>query len=254
MPTLTVIILTKNEAAQIVPAIRNAQKCQGQVLVVDSGSTDGTQQLAEQADARVVFRAWDDDFAAQRNFALTQTDTDWVLYMDADERMDDKFVQAVQEIVKKNVLVQGAMVRTVVVFGHTYAHGIFAPDQALRLFPRTQVTWVNKVHEHPECACKKIILPGMVLHFTYKDWYQWVVKINDYTTIWAQDNFARGKRATYGGSFGHAVYGFLRAYVLQAGFLDGWAGLSAAVQHGYYTFLKYNKLVELQRTHRDGQD
>jgi glycosyltransferase involved in cell wall biosynthesis len=247
MPTLTVIILTKNEAANIVPAIKNAQKCGGQVLVVDSGSTDETVQLAIQAGAKTCYRAWNQDFAAQRNFALTQTETDWVLYLDADERMEDKFVQAVQQIIATNVPVQGAMLRTVVAFGHTYTHGIFAPDQTLRLFPRTKVVWANKVHEHPVCACKKVVLPGTVLHFTYRDWHQWVAKINDYTTIWAQDNFAQGKRASCIGSCGHAIYGFLRAYVLQAGFLDGWAGFNAAVQHGYYTFLKYVKLRDLQR-------
>ena len=90
MSYLSVIILTKNEKKNIETTIRNAWRCADEVLVVDSGSTDKTVELAEKNGARVVFRAWNNDFAAQRNFALTQTKADWVLYLDADERLNEE--------------------------------------------------------------------------------------------------------------------------------------------------------------------
>ncbi|MEG2765621.1 MAG: glycosyltransferase family 2 protein, partial [Acidaminococcaceae bacterium] len=88
MSKLAVIVLTKNEEKNIADVIANAKGCADEVVIVDSGSTDGTVTMAQALGARVVYRAWDHDFAAQRNFALTQTDADWVLYLDADERMD----------------------------------------------------------------------------------------------------------------------------------------------------------------------
>ena len=99
MSRLCVIILTKNEEKDIEGAIQNAWQCADEVLVADSGSTDRTVELAEKSGARVVYRAWDNDFAAQRNFALTQTDADWVLYLDADERMNDQLADAINRIV-----------------------------------------------------------------------------------------------------------------------------------------------------------
>ena len=96
---LSIIILTKNEEKDIEGAIQNARQCADEVLVVDSGSTDRTVELAKKNGARVVFREWDNDFAAQRNFALPQTDADWVLYLDADERMNDQLLAAVEKIV-----------------------------------------------------------------------------------------------------------------------------------------------------------
>ena len=143
------------------------------------------------------------------------------------------------------------MQRVVRAFGHEYHHGIFAPDWALRLFPRERVHWVGQVHERPECALPRVRLAGQVYHYTYADWYQWVQKINQYTTLWAHDQYAMGKRTSAGAALLHATYGGLRAWLLQGGFLDGWAGCQAAVQHTYYTWLKYTKLLELQRCEQD---
>ena len=254
MPKLAVIILTKNEAENIISVIQNAQQVADEVLIVDSGSTDATAALAKQAGAKVREKAWQNDFAVQRNFALTQTEAEWVLYLDADERMDQEFVAAVKAVVSKGEQFQGGMTRGVVSFGHTFAHGILAPDTTWRLFPRTQVLWENKVHERPDCKLPKKILPGQVLHYTYKTWHQWVEKINNYTSIWAQDNFAKGNRTNKAAAFWHAGYGFVRAFILQAGFLDGWMGFYASCQHFLYTMLKYLKLYDLQVKEYHGKD
>ena len=90
MSKVTVVVLTKNEEKNIAAVVQNAKKVAAEVLIVDSGSTDKTVQLAEENGARVVYRAWDNDFSAQRNFALQHVKTEWVLYLDADERMNDE--------------------------------------------------------------------------------------------------------------------------------------------------------------------
>ena len=100
MSSLAILILTKNEEDNIVDVVENAKKCTSEVLVIDSGSTDKTVELAKAHGAKVCFRAWTDDFAAQRNFALTQTDADWVLYLDADERLNEELIAAVRQVIE----------------------------------------------------------------------------------------------------------------------------------------------------------
>ncbi len=248
MNDLTAVILTKNEEKNIIAAIENAKKFADKVLIVDSGSTDDTVTFAERYGAKVVFRAWNNDFAAQRNFALEYVDTAWVLYLDADERLNDSLIAAVKKVLQNNRNKQYSMMRKIHAFGFTYQHGIFKPDEVLRLFQTKSVYWVNKVHEKPVCDFPKEQLDGFIEHYTYNSWQQWLDKAGHYTSIWAEDVYAKGKRTSVGGAFFHAAYGFIRAYIIQCGFLDGWSGLYSSLQHFIYTLMKYLKLYELQKT------
>lgn len=243
---ITSVILTKNEENNIVDAINNAKKLSNYVLVVDSGSTDDTVALAKQNGAKIVYRAWDNDFSAQRNFALEHVETDWVLYLDADERLDNTLCQYIKNALIKEQQKQYSIMRKIHAFGFEYKHGIFKPDEVLRLFPTKSVRWENKVHERPICDLPKEKLNGFIEHYTYNSWQQWWDKAGHYTTIWAEDSFAKGKRTSLGACFGHSFYGFIRAYIFQLGFVDGWSGLYSSLQHFVYTMLKYLKLYELQ--------
>lgn len=247
MSNLTVVILTKNEEKNIVGAIENAQLVTDKVLIVDSGSTDKTVELAEANGAKVAFRAWDNDFSAQRNFALEHVDTEWVLYLDADERMNDALVKAIKATVDSDVPKKYVMVRKIQAFGFEYKHGIFKPDKVTRMFPSKEVHWVQKVHERAVCDLNEVVLPGWMDHYTYENWQQWWDKAGKYTTIWAEDQYACGKRVGVGAAFIHGLSGFLKAYILQLGFLDGWAGVYSSFQHVAYTMIKYLKLYELQK-------
>lgn len=244
---LTVIILTKNEEKNIEDVIKNAKLVTDKVLVVDSGSTDNTVDLAEKLNARVVFRAWDNDFSAQRNFALEHVDTEWVLYLDADERMNDSLVQAIKGAVASNVQKQYVIIRKIKALGFEFRHGIFKPDKVSRMFPTNAVRWENKVHERPVCNLQEAVLSGWIDHYTYDSWQQWWEKAGKYTTIWAEDQYANGKRINVMTPFVHAFSGGIRAYFLQLGFLDGWAGIYSTIQHFMYTMVKYLKLYELQQ-------
>lgn len=246
MNNLTVVILTKNEENNIVDVVRNAQQVADDVLVVDSGSTDRTVELAEEQGARVIFRAWDNDFAAQRNYALEYVRTDWVLYLDADERLNTELVQAVRQAVGEGGEKQYSMLRRIHAFGFKYKHGIFKPDEVLRLFPKQAVHWEHKVHERPVCSFTKKRLSGYIEHYTYTSWQQWWEKAGKYTTIWAEDKYAHGKRTSLCACLTHSTYGFVRAYIFQLGFLDGWSGFYSSLQHFIYTIMKYLKLYELQ--------
>lgn len=196
MSDVTVVVLTKNEEKNIVAVVQNAKKVAAEVLIVDSGSTDKTVPLAEKNGARVVYRAWDNDFSAQRNFALQHVNTEWVLYLDADERMNEELCSAVEKTMVTKVQKQYSIMRKIHAFGFNYKHGIFKPDEVLRLFPVNKVHWENKVHERPVCDLPKEKLAGYIEHYTYDSWQQWWDKAGHYTTIWAEDNFAKGKRTS----------------------------------------------------------
>ncbi len=247
MNSLAILILTCNEEAHILSVIENAKKCTDEVIIIDSGSTDRTVELAEQAGAKVAFRAWDDDFSAQRNFALGETNADWVLYLDADERMTDELIGDVKRIISAGKMDhQYAMVRKNVAFGTKFHHGALGPDKVTRMFPKNQVAWKNKVHEHPDCSLPKETLRGHIEHYTYRDFRHWEEKCIKYTTTWAEDAYGRGKRTSLVGVFAHSVGGFFKVFVWQAGFLDGWMGFYTSFHHFFYTMMKYLKLYELQ--------
>lgn len=286
MSRLCIIILTKNEEKDIEAAVQNARQCADEVLVVDSGSTDRTVELAEKNGAQVVFREWDNDFAAQRNFALTQTEADWVLYLDADERMNDELVRTVKKIVASDRPVAGAenrsatstglanrdipatspessdvsatnpanktgrkqysMQRKSVAFGKKFSYGPLHPDWVTRLFPRESVTWVGKVHEHPECSLPLEKLPGHVEHYTYKNWQEWADKMSKYSSIWAEEAYKNGRRTTLPEALVHGIGSVFSMLVVQRGFMDGWMGICLSCMYCFYTMQKYLKLHEMQ--------
>lgn len=246
MSNLTVVILTKNEELNIVEVIANARLVTDKILVVDSGSTDKTVELAKENAAQVVYRAWDNDFAAQRNFALQYVETDWILYLDADERFDAKLIDNIKQAKQGDRDKQYCFFREVYVFGFKCRYGILRNDEVIRMFPRKSVVWKEKVHEHPVCNLKKVRLKGKLIHYTYNDLQHWVDKMGQYTTIWAENSYSKGIRTNASEAFIHAFYGFFRAYFLKLGFLDGWGGLYSSIQHFVYTLFKYLKLYELQ--------
>ncbi len=247
MKRLAVLILTKNEENNIVDCIKNAQQVADEVVVIDSGSTDRTVALAQECGAKVAFRAWDDDFSAQRNFALTQTKAEWVLYLDADERLTDALVKKIQNIKNEPLDHAYSIKRVNIAFGHEYHHGAFGPDRVSRLFSRTCVSYFGKVHEHPECSVPIVALSEAMQHYTYDSYASWWNKAGHYTTIWAKDAAARGKEATAGKAAGHALLGMFKVYILQGGFLEGSMGVIATLQHGIYTAMKYMKLAEYKK-------
>ena len=224
MSRLCIIILTKNEEKDIEAAVQNARRCADEIVVVDSGSTDRTVELAKKNGARVVFREWDNDFAAQRNFALTKTDADWVLYLDADERMNDELVRT---------------------------YGPLHPDWVTRLFPRESMTWTGKVHEHPECSLPLEKLPGHLEHYTYRNWQEWEEKMGRYSTIWAEEAYHKGRRASLPEALLHGIGSLFSTLLLRLGFLDGWMGICLCCMYFSYTMLKYLKLYGLQSEHKD---
>lgn len=240
---ITVVILTKNEEKDIVDAIRNAQKLTDKVLIVDSGSTDKTVVLAEANNAKVLYRAWDNDFAAQRNFALQYVDTDWILYLDADERMNDELIANIAKTANSDKKAMYRLERRNSAFDRDFKYGVLEPDSVVRLFPATGVIWEGKVHERPVGKFAEKTLKGYLKHYTYASFDEYLEKMNKYASIGAEDIRQRGKKCSVLKDLVfRPAFAFFKMYVLKAGFLEGWLGFVLCLNYANYTLNKYVKL------------
>ena len=242
---LAVIILTHNEERHIAACIESAAFAD-EILVIDDQSTDRTVELARAAGARVIARALAGDFAAQRNFALTQTDADWVLYVDADERVQPETEAELVRIMAEGVRAVYEIKRINVAFGQRMYYGGHRPDYSQRFYPRLAVHWVGRIHEHIESDLPVLRMGGSLLHYTYTDWDRYLLKFNLYTTLMAEKRYADGKRASFLKILLDPPFAFFRDYVLLRGFLDGRLGFILAMFHGFYTMVKYVKLYHME--------
>jgi glycosyltransferase involved in cell wall biosynthesis len=249
MPKLAVLILTKNEEKNIEDCIRSAMFAD-EIVVIDSGSTDRTIGMAESAGARVVVHPMTEQgFAGQRNYALTQTDADWVCYLDADERITPEAAEDIRAAVEADAPSAYKIKRMNIVFGQLMRYGEHRPDYVVRLFPRACVKWSGVVHEGPVLGTGLMIrvIKGCLHHYTYTDWDRYFEKFNQYTTLMAKKMQENGRSVSFADILFHPVFAFFRFYILRLGFLDGKQGFIFAVNHYYYTMIKYVKLYYLQK-------
>ena len=252
MATLAVVILTKDEEKNIEACIKSASFADD-ILVVDSGSKDKTEMLAKAAGARFIVHPMDEDgFAGQRNFALQQIEADWVFYLDADERITPEAAASIKEAVASGTHCVYNIKRYQIVFGQKMKYGGHGPDMSLRLYPREAVHWHGVVHEQAEFGDLKIrLLDGILEHYTYTEWNAYYTKFNLYTTMMAEKMYNNGKRASFMDVILHPVFAFIRFYFLQQGFREGKLGFIFAVNHMFYTMVKYLKLMYMDTSGKE---
>ncbi|VBB09305.1 nucleotide-diphospho-sugar transferases [Lucifera butyrica] len=246
MSRLAVLILTYNEEHHIAGCIQSASFAD-EIVVVDSGSSDRTVALAEAHEAKVVQHPMTEGFAAQRNFALTCTDADWVLYLDADERITPELAAEIQKAVSSGAAACYSIKRYSIAFGQKMKYGVCRPDTVVRLFPLDAAEWEGMVHEGIKSNLPRRQLPSYMEHYTYTSWDRYFQKFNQYTTLWAEASYKKGKRCTQASIIGHAAGSFLQMGILKRGFFDGFYGFVLCCFHFSYTLAKYIKLYELQK-------
>lgn len=251
MSSLAVIILTKNEEKNIEAAIESAAFAD-EILVIDSGSTDKTQELAERHGAKFISHPMDEEgFAGQRNFALTQTDAEWVFYLDADERITQSGRKMIQEVVAQNCQNVYRVERKNIVFGQLMNYGVHRPDYVARLFPRNAVQWYGLVHEGIKTELPVEKLADVLRHYTYTSWCQYFTKFNRYTSLAAEELAKRNKQISNAGIVSHTLGAFFKSYILKKGFLDGFLGFVMSFMSTTYTLTKYMKLRNIYRLEHD---
>lgn len=220
-----------------------------EIVLVDSHSRDGTRELAAAAGARVIERDWP-GFTAQKDFAVRQARHDWVLCIDADERVSPELAGEIGRLREDGFPRHAGwrMRRLSAYLGRWMRFGAWSPDTKLRLFDRRRGGWTGAgVHETVRLDGSAGRLRGVLLHHPYRTLAEHLRTIDRYTTLTAEDMHARGRRAGAGDLVWRPAARFLKAYVLKLGFLEGWRGVLQASLSGYYGGLKYAKLLVLQR-------
>jgi glycosyltransferase involved in cell wall biosynthesis len=248
---LTVTVITHNEAAGIADALESVRWAD-EIVVVDSGSTDETVSIARQYTSRVQTCAWL-GYGAQKNFAAEQASNDWILSIDADERVTPPLAAEIAALMRNGPAANAYRIPRVSHYlGRWIRSTDWYPDYHLRLYDRRSARWsTRRVHESVQADGRVDRLSGELLHYPYRDISEHLSKIDRYTTLAAEEWAAEGRRATALQAFIYPRLAFFRNYVLRRGFRDGRTGLLVSMLNSYYVFLKYAKLIELQ-SRRDG--
>lgn len=242
--SLSVILITKNEAANIRECLRSVSWAD-EIIVVDSGSTDGTPQLAQEMGARVYSHDWP-GFGPQKNRALDYASKDWVFSIDADERVTPE-QRAELEMAMTAATADGYFCPRLSQFCGTFIHHSgWYPDYVLRLFKRGKGRFSDSlVHESIVLQGRSEKLKIPLLHFSYLTMADVERKVEHYSEAAAQQMFRAGKRTNWVRAMASGVWAFMRTYIVRAGVLDGSAGLQIARMNMRTTFLKYRKLIAL---------
>jgi glycosyltransferase involved in cell wall biosynthesis len=248
---LSAVLIAQDEERLLQDALASVAFCD-EVVLVDSGSSDRTREIARSHGARVVVNAPWPGFVAQRAFAVSTARHDWVLALDADERVSPGLREEIQALRRDGFQAAGyRMPRAALYLGRWIRATDWYPDWQVRLFDRTRAGWQGDlVHESVTVRGKVGRLKGLLEHHPYVDLSDHLLKIDAYTTLWARQAHAAGRHTNLADVFANASWAFFRNYVLKRGFLRGGAGLIVSVLNTHYTFVKLAKLRELERLAR----
>lgn len=250
-PPISAAIICYNEEKNIGRCLRSLDWCE-QVVVVDSGSTDGTLDVVRRCPkTKVIFRRFD-DYITQKNFALDQCEHDWVLALDADEALTSALTEEIQGL---RFDANGYFISRRTFLGdQEIKHGSWNPDYKLRLFRKSLGRW-GGLNPHD-----KIILQGptsylksRMLHFSYNDRQEFLERNHRYILLMVESMFRQGRRTNAVQPYLHWIGNFLKGYVLRAGFLDGSSGLFLAYHIANGSFLKYRLLAKRLREQATGR-
>lgn len=248
MPRLSAILVVRNEAGQLAECLAGLAGLADEIVVVDDESTDGTPEVARRFTDRVLTRKLD-GFGPQKQFALGQATGDWVLSIDADERITPALRVEIARVIGDPAAADSYEIRREVFFlGRRLRYGGLGRDRVLRLFRRGKASFSDDaVHERVLTSARPSSVPGTLEHHTHQSLRRYLEKVNLYTELAARERFDRGCRFHWGMHL-RPAWEFISRLVLRGGFLDGHAGLLYAGLTAHATWLRALKLWELGRT------
>ncbi|TLY50263.1 MAG: glycosyltransferase family 2 protein [Gammaproteobacteria bacterium] len=249
-PPISACIITLNEAANIDLCLDSLTAFCDEIVVVDSGSSDGTRELAAAKGARVIEHAFA-GFRTQKDFAVRAAKHDWILFLDADERVTPELRASILESQARGFgdAAGYRFARATEYFGAFLRHGNAYPDRVLRLFDRRCGGFLGdrEIHEHVSVDGAVATLAGDLEHHAYRSLADQLSRLERYARMMAEHMRQSGKRAHLYKIALNPFWRFLRGYVLRAGFLDGWRGLIYAYVEANYVRQKFIKLWLLER-------
>ena len=242
---LTVTVITRDEAANIAAALESVRWAD-EIIVIDSESTDATVAIARRFTDRVIVRPWP-GYIAQKNFAAEQASHDWILSLDADERVSSELAAEIRELLNGTPGAVGyRLPRVTNHLGRWIRSTDWYPDYQLRLYDRRRARWAGRyVHESVQADGAVSQLRGELQHYAYRDIAHHVQTMDRYTTLAARQMYEDGRRATWIDILITPRLTFFRNFILRGGFRDGMAGLIISAMNAYYVGLKFAKLWEL---------
>lgn len=247
LPSLSVTVITKNEAHNIEACLRSIAFAD-EVIVLDSGSTDNTVNIAQSMGADVSSNSDWKGFGVQKNRALALAKSDWVLSIDADERVTPELQAEIFAALETPVFDVYSFPRLSSYCGQYMHHSGWYPDRVTRLFRRHSGCFSDDlIHEKIMTSSKVGLLQSPLLHESFRDLEAVLDKTNRYSTAGAQSLQNKGKTASVSKALGHGMWAFVRTYFFRLGFLDGRLGLVLAISNAEGTYYRYLKLWLCQR-------
>jgi (heptosyl)LPS beta-1,4-glucosyltransferase len=248
---LSAVMIVRDESRNLKECLESISWAD-EIVVVDGGSGDDTVAIAKEFTANVHIEPDWQGYGIQRRRAQSKATGDWILMIDADERVTAELRAEVERILADDDRdIVCAVPRLSFCFGRFIRHSGWYPDYVVRLYPRSRGRYDDVlVHEkvHFDPGMRVVRLRGDLLHYTYRDMEHYLVKSAAYAAAWARGREASGRTASLGTGIWHGVACFVRMYLLRAGFLDGRAGLLLALLSAHSTFAKYADLwVRRQR-------
>jgi glycosyltransferase involved in cell wall biosynthesis len=244
VPKVTATLVTRNEASNIGAALASVAWAD-EVVVVDAESTDDTVRIAEAAGARIDVRSWP-GYSAQKNYAASIAAHDWILSLDADERVTPSLAGEITALLATEPQRRGYRIPRLSHYLGRWIRGTdWYPDYQLRLYDRRAGRWNGRiVHESVSLDGEPGVLRHDIQHFPYRNISDHLATIDRYTTLAAEQMRAEGKVPSLAGVVVHPPLAFLRNYVLRGGFRSGGAGFIVSALNSYYVFLKMAKARE----------
>ena len=240
MPRLSAIIIALNEAGNIAGCLDALAFCDERI-VVDGGSTDETARIAAGKGVRVLAHPFE-GFGAQKGFALSQATGDWVLSIDADERVSPALAQEIKAAMASDSADGYELPRRSAFCGRLMDHSGWGGDTVLRLFRRDKARFTSDlVHERVVCSGTIARLHEPLMHDPVRRLEDALSRMDRYSSAGAEQLVAAGKRVSFMSGIFHGLWAFIRTYFLQAGFLDGREGFLLAVANAEGTYYRYMK-------------
>ena len=246
MPSLSIVIVARNEALNIVDCVRSARFAD-EVIVLDSGSTDATAELARAEGATVVVTDWP-GYGPQNNRGIDMARGDWFFSLDADERITPELAAEIRAAIDRPDVDGFRVPRTSMYCGRFIRHAGWSPDYTRRLARKGKGRFTEHfLHANLQVQGTVGTLSNPIVHYSFRTMESVLEKVNRYSTASARDMAAAGRKGSLSRAVAHGLWAFFRTYVLRLGFLDGRWGFMLAVSNAEGTYYRYVKLWLMQR-------
>jgi len=247
MLKISAVIITFNEERNIERCIKSVRNIADEIVVLDSFSTDKTEEICKKYDVK-FFQHKFDGYTKQKNRAADFAENDYVLSLDADEELSEKLINSILKIEENPIFDAYDFNRLNIYCGKAIKHTSWYPDRKIRLWNRKKGKWTgDKIHEivKTERNAKIGTLKGDLLHYSYNSIEEHIAQTNKFTTIAAKELFEKGKKSNGSIIFIKTIGSFVKEFILKLAFLDGFYGITVGYINTFSVFLKYSKLKTL---------